>query len=96
MNDKINRPKIWQLTATTTPQEILSEMKNRKAVTIYNNGAVTVYLGSSGGFVATQGLPIPAGMERFYDSFNAQGQYFVIAESGTADLRIEETLQVEV
>lgn len=93
---KINKPLIRNLTATTTPQQILKENLSRKAVTIYNNGSVTVYLGSSITFASAQGLPIPAGMERFYDSFNAQGEYYVLADSATADLRIEETLQKEL
>jgi hypothetical protein len=88
---KGNFPYIHQFTATTTPSIILPANLKRKAVLIYNNGAATVELVSSGG-VSGSGIPIPVGMSYESDHFNCQGEYYVVAEAGTVDLRIEEDI----
>jgi len=52
--------------------------------TFYNDGAHTVYVGSSGVTGAT-GLPIPSGSER---TFNNSGTLYGITSSGTSTVRI--------
>jgi len=100
---KSNFPKIYAFTATTTPKLLLRKNPKRKAVLIFNNGSVTVELVSPGGAYG-QGIPIlsvdattktAVGNPYKNDHFNPQGEYFVVAASGTCDLRVEEDIQEE-
>ena len=88
----MNFPIIRAFTATTTPQLLLRKNSKRKAVLIYNNGVVTVELVSQGG-VYGQGIPIDADVTYSNDHFNCQGEYSIVAASGTCDLRVEEDIQ---
>lgn len=90
---KLNKPLIRQFTVTTTAKLLLGNNPKRKAVLIYNNGSAPVELLSSKNGEYGQGIPIHAGSCYEQDHFNAQGEYFVICESGTEDIRIEETIQ---
>lgn len=92
---KLNFPRIRKFTATTTVQRILELNRKRKAVLIYNNGSVTVELLDAEKSAYGQGIPIPAGIGYNNEHFNPQGEYYVVAASGTCDLRIEETLSEE-
>ena len=89
-----NTPRIYAFTATTTPQLFLRQNPKRKAVLIFNNGAVTVELLSHGG-VYGQGIPISPNVPYDNDHFNPQGEYWIVAASGTCDLRVEEDIQEE-
>ena len=91
---KKNFPKIYAFTATTTPQVLLRQNKKRKAVLIFNNGSVTVELVSVGGIYG-QGIPISPSVPYDNDHFNCQGEYWIVAASGTCDLRVEEDIQEE-
>jgi len=90
---KLNFPRISAFTVTTTAQQLLRVNKDRKAVLIYNNGLVTVELLDSSKAPYGQGIPIHAGKEHSITSFNCQGAYWIICETGTVDVRVEETLQ---
>lgn len=90
---KLNFPRIRQFTVTTTAQKILDIKPERKAVLIYNNGAVDVELLSHKKQVFGDGIPIPANSDYENDHFNCQGEYFIICNSGTVDIRIEEDIQ---
>ena len=90
---KINHGDIRPFTVETTAKKVLDAKKNRKAVLIYNNGASPVELLSSPKQIYGQGIPILAGAEYDSDHFNPQGDYWIICETGTEDIRIEETIQ---
>lgn len=89
---RVNYPIIRSLTVTTTTQQILNGNRNRKAVLIFNNGTVTVYLLSNKNQGISDGIPIKAGSKYDNDHFNPQGEYWIIAASGTPDVRIEEDI----
>ena len=91
--DKLNHPRIFQFTVTTTAQKLLDNKKNRKAVLIYNAGAAAVELLSSPKAPYGTGIPIQAGSSYDNDHFNCQGAYWVICSSGTVDIRVEEDIQ---
>ena len=90
---KLNSPRIWQFTVTTSANLLLRRNSKRKAVLIYNNGASPVELLDSKNAIYGQGIPILAGTGYDSDHFNPQGEYWIICETGTEDVRIEETIQ---
>ena len=90
---KLNFPRIRAFTVTTTAQKLLDVNHRRKAVLIYNNGSAPVELLDTGEAIYGQGIPILAGTEYDSDHFNPQGEYWIICETGTEDIRIEETIQ---
>jgi len=92
---KLNFPKIRNFTVTTTAQKLLDINAKRKAVLIYNNGLVSVELLDNRKQVYGNGIPIKAGAPYKNDHFNCQGEYYVICETGTVDIRVEETIQNE-
>lgn len=90
---KLNHPKIFQFTVTTTAQRLLFAKKNRKAVLIYNNGATPVELLSDEKQAYGSGIPIAAGTQYNNDHFNPQGEYWIICGALTIDIRVEEDIQ---
>jgi len=92
---KLNFPQIKQFSVTTTIAKVLDRNPKRKAVLIYNNGLVSVELFDSRKGTYGKGIPIKAGATYKQDHFNCQGEYYVICEVGTVDIRIEETIQNE-
>jgi len=69
-------------TVTTTPAQLAGASGR---VRIKNLGAVTVYLGSEGQAVATNGYPLAAGAEL---EFTAGGSIFAVAASSSAELAV--------
>jgi len=92
---KLNFPRIRAFTVSTTNQKLLEVNPKRKAVLIFNNGVVTVELLDSPKGIFGQGIPIKTGTPYKNDHFNPQGEYYIICETGTVDIRIEETIQNE-
>ena len=83
------KPKIGARKVTTKPEMLVDVNPHRKALLIYNNGTATVELLSSKDGRYGDGIPILAGAQ--YDNKNyCQGAYWIIAESGTQDIRFEE------
>lgn len=89
----MNHPRIYQFTVTTTAKQLLRNNKKRKAVLIYNNGATPVELLDSPNGIYGQGIPIGAGASYTNDHFNPQGAYWIICQTGTVDIRVEEDIQ---
>jgi hypothetical protein len=89
----LNYPKIYSFTVTTTAQLLLRANANRKAVLIYNNGSSIVELLSSEKAAYGDGIPIAPGKSYENDHFNCQGEYYVICNSGTVDIRVEEDIK---
>ena len=90
---KINFPIIRKFTVTTTAKLLLETNKKRKAVLIFNNGTAPVELLSSPNAAYGTGIPIEAGSAYDNDHFNCQGAYWVICQTGTVDIRVEEDIQ---
>ena len=89
----MNHPRIRPFTVTTMAKLLLRNNKKRKAVLIYNNGAAPVELLDSPNGIYGQGIPIQAGTAYDNDHFNPQGAYWIICETGTVDIRVEEDIQ---
>lgn len=90
---KMNHPRIFQFTVTTTSKKLLENKKNRKAVLIVNTGATAVELLSSPNAPYGTGIPILSNSSYNNDHFNCQGEYWVICSAGTIDIRVEEDIQ---
>ena len=90
---KLNSPRIYAFTVTTTAKKLLEANLKRKAVLIFNNGDNPVELLSSSTAPYGQGMPIAAGSAYNNEHFNPQGEYWIICSSGTEDVRVEETIQ---
>ena len=83
------RPKIGAIKVTTEPKMIVDTNPKRKALLIYNNGTAPVELLSSKDGRYGDGIPILAGVPYSNQDY-CQGAYWIIAESGTQDIRFEE------
>ena len=88
------RPKIGAFkVGSTKPQQVLVENCNRKAVLIYNNGTANIELLSSPQQKYGDGIPIVPKVPYSNQDY-CQGAYWLIAESGDQDVRIEEDVKV--
>jgi len=92
---KIVKPKIGSIDIPSDkPKLILDDNRNRKAFVIFNNGSDTIELLSSPQQKYGDGMPIPAGLERYNDK--ATGSYWAISASGQQNARIEEDVEEDV
>jgi hypothetical protein len=73
-----------------TTATLIKAAASRQSISIYNNGASTVFVGYDTAVTTTNGMPIPAGAEReIRDELAVYG----IVASGTVDVRyIEERM----
>lgn len=79
-----------QATVTTTAAQVLvSPLANRKCVTIQNEGNDDVYVGSSAGVTAANGIKISKRSNATYN-FGSGAAIFMIAASGSQDVRFLE------
>lgn len=79
-----------QETVTTTAAQVLtSALANRKCVTIQNEGTDDVYVGSSAGVTAANGIKISKRSSATYN-FGSGAAIFMIAASGSQDVRFLE------
>jgi len=72
----------------TTPVQILAENPRRKGFLVYNNGTATVYLLDDPTLPKKEGMPISAGAS--YDNDTTTAAIYLVAESGTQNVRVEE------
>lgn len=79
-------PTVTTAAPTTTAASVLAASSTRKEALIYNNGAVTVYLGTSAGVTVANGFPVPPGA--VLEDNRHVGAWFGVTASGTGDLRI--------
>ena len=80
--------RTYKLPVTTRVAQLAAETPNRVCIFIYNNGSATVYLLSQQKQTAIDGIPIPAAAS--YNNDTCYGEYWIIAASGTQDIRVEE------
>ena len=86
---KIVKPKIGAFkVGATKPLQILRDNPDRKSFLIYNNGSAAIELLSSPQQKYGDGIPIKG--DRSYDNETATGSFWLIAESGEQDVRMEE------
>lgn len=71
---------------TTSASSIVSASASRIAVSIYNNGSQTVYLGKDNTVSSTNGMPLVAGGSMSDDV--SSDAWWAVTASGTGDLRI--------
>lgn len=88
MNEKARYARIISLKVTTTPMQLLGENRKRKAFLVYNNGTATVEILDGPTRKYGEGIPVAAGAE--YDNDDCYGEYWIVAASGTQDVRVEE------
>ena len=87
----MTKPRIGKIAVTTITKQILSGNPKRKCFTIYNNGDKTVELLSSQHGKYGDGIPIAAASSYPVEHY-CQGSYWIVAASGTQDVRIHEEL----
>jgi len=76
------------LTVGTSVIELVKENPTRKGLLVYNNGSATVYILSAQNLTTSDGIPVAAGAS--YENDNCTGEYWIVAESGTQNVRVEE------
>jgi len=81
-------PKTRGITVTTTPQKLVTENPTRKGLLVYNNGSVTVYILSGQNIPKTDGIPVAAAAS--YNNDDCYGEFWIVAESGSQNVRVEE------
>lgn len=80
-----------QAAVTATAAEVLaSPLANRREVTIQNEGTQPVYVGSSAGVTAANGLKISKGASATFE-WGANVDIFMISASGSQDVRFLES-----
>lgn len=73
---------------------ILAANTNRVGITLYNNGSVTVYIGTDSSVATTTGIVMAAGAAYNFNGWKAyRGPIYGIAASATADMRYLEWTQ---
>jgi len=91
---KIVKPHIGSIEVPSDkPKQLFDNNPRRKSFLIYNNGTAAIELLSSKDQKYGDGIPITAGMP--YDNDTATGAFWIIAESGTQNARIEEDVEEE-
>ncbi|MBW2559544.1 MAG: hypothetical protein JRE40_01690 [Deltaproteobacteria bacterium] len=81
-------PKTYHITVTTKKKKLVTENPTRKGLLVYNNGSATVYILSSPALDKTDGIPVAAGGS--YENDDCYGEYWIVADSGSQDVRVEE------
>ena len=90
---KIVKPKIGAFKiGSEKPKQILRENPRRKAFLIYNNGTANIELLSTHDQKYGDGIRIAPGVPYNNEDY-CQGAYWLIAESGTQDVRMEEDVE---
>ena len=76
------------VTVTNAATEIVGLNQNRKVLTLYNNGSVTVFLGFTSTDCTTSSLPL---LPQTYITFHLKADpIFGITASSTCDIRVWE------
>lgn len=84
-----NRP----VTVTTSVTPVCSDRGDRRSVTIFNNGAVTVFLSNDPADVLTRGWPLPASASVGLVDVDGDEPWLQLwgqCSAGSADLRVVE------
>ena len=84
----VKYPNTRGITVTTDPQKLVTENRKRKAFLVYNNGSATVYILNAQNKAVADGIPVAAGSS--YTNDDCYGEYWIIAASGSQNVRIEE------
>lgn len=80
--------KTYAIQVSTKAMKLVGENKDRVAFLVYNNGTATVYILSSPALSKTDGIPVASGNS--YENDHSYAEYWIIADSGTQDVRVEE------
>jgi len=79
---------MFSIQVSTTAVRLLTANPKRRGFLVYNNGSATIYLLNKQTQTSSDGIPIPAGAS--YNNDTCFGEYWVLAESGIQDIRVEE------
>jgi len=82
-------PVITAFTVTTSATALNAANTVRRTLSIFNNGAATLYVGITSGVTTSNGYPVPAGTS-FQDN-RTESAWYGICASATLDVR---TLEV--
>jgi len=88
------KPKIGNITVTTKTKQLCAFNRKRKQLLVYNNGTATIEILSSQYAKYGDGIPVIAGAT-YTNKDYPQGRFWIVAESGTQDVRVEEDIEVE-
>ena len=81
-------PRTFHLKVTTKKMKLVTENPTRKGLLVYNNGTDTIYILSSPALEKEDGIPVAK--KTSYSNDDCYGEYWIVAESGTQDVRVEE------
>jgi len=78
--------RTYNIPAGTTAKQLCSSNPNRKRLYVVNNGTGTVYILSSQNLSASDGIPVY--VNGYYLDKESTCEFWIIAESGTQDVRV--------
>lgn len=81
--------RTFALQVGTQPKQLVAKDEKRTTFLVYNNGSVTVYILSAQTMTAADGMPVIAGAS--YENDSSTAAFWIIAASGTQDVRVEVT-----
>jgi len=82
-----SQPRTFALAVGTSPVKLCDKDPKRRAMLVYNNGSVTIYILSAQNLAAAQGIPVVANAA--YQNDDCYGEYWIVAASGSQDVRVE-------
>ena len=83
-----SKTNIFALSVTTTAKELAKENPKRTLLLVCNNGTATVDVLSKQTQASGEGIPVLKGETYINDTSTAA--FWIIAASGTQDIRVEE------
>ena len=75
-----------RLIVGTDVVQLVGENPKRKSLLVYNNGSANVYILGSKSNTKEDGIPIGPGVS--YEDDDSTGALYIVAETGTQDVRI--------
>jgi len=83
-----SKSRTFPVQATSVASELAPENPKRVGLCAYNNGSITAYVLSAKTLKTTDGIPLKPGAT--YENTISTAPYWIIADSGTQDIRCEE------
>lgn len=86
-NKRGGNARTFRLKVTTKVQVLCANNPKRTGLLVVNNGTAVVYLLSAQNLTADDGIPIA--VDGSYNNSEGTSAYWIVAASGTQDVRVE-------
>lgn len=88
-NKRSKKTITYAISVTTTVKELVKENLSRRRLLVHNAGSAIVYILSAQNLTAASGIPVAA-TTGTYENKTTTAPMWIIAASGTNDVRVEE------